>query len=79
MTLDKEAGQFKKITNVMSVGQDGEDVVPAYTFKSPESLSETSYVKEENESDDDKIYDDYIEEIIRRHQWDKISKLKRNL
>lgn len=79
MTFDKEAGQFKKITNVMSVGQDGEDVVPAYTFKSPESLSETSYVKEENESDDDKIYNDYIEEIIRRHQWDKISKLKRNL
>lgn len=79
MIFDKEAGQFKKITNVMSVGQDGEDVVPAYTFKSPESLSRASYVKEANESDDDKIYNDYIEEIIRRHQWDKISKLKRNL
>ena len=73
MTFDKETGRFKKVTNVMSVGQNGEDTVPAYTFESPKILSETSYVKEKNESEDDKLYDDCIDEIIRKHQWDNIA------
>lgn len=73
MTFDKETGRFKKVTNVMSVGQNGEDTVPAYTFESPKILSETSYVKEKNESEDDKLYDDCIDEIIQKHQWDNIA------
>lgn len=73
MTFDRGDGRFKKITNVMSVGQSGEDVVPAYTFQSPTSLSEATYVKEKDESEDDKIYADCIEEMLRRHQWDVVS------
>lgn len=73
MTFDKETGRFKKVANVMSVGQNGEDKVPAYTFESPKSLSETSYVKEKNESEDDKLYNDCIDEIIRKHQWDNMA------
>ena len=57
----------------MSVGQNGEDKVLAYTFESPKTLSETSYVKEKNESEDDKLYDDCIDEIIRKHQWDNMA------
>ena len=54
----------------MSVGRNGEDTVPAYTFESPKSLSTASYVKEKGESSDDKLYDDCIEELLRKHQWD---------
>lgn len=73
MTFDKEAGRFKKVANVMSVGQNGEDTVPAYTFESPKSLSTASYVKEKDESDDDKMYDGCIENILRRHEWNTIA------
>ena len=73
MTFDKEAGRFKKVANVMTVGQNGEDTVPAYTFESPKSLSTASYVKEKDESSDDKLYDDYIEELLQKHQWDIIA------
>ena len=73
MTFDKEAGRFKKIANVMSFRQNGEDTVPAYTFESPKSLSTASYVKEKDESDDDKMYDDCIESVLRRYEWDTIA------
>lgn len=73
MTFDKEAGRFKKVVNVMSFRQNGEDTVPAYTFESPKSLSTASYVKEKDESDDDKMYDDCIESVLRRYEWDTIA------
>lgn len=71
--FDKEAGRFKKVTNVMSVGQNGEDTVPAYTFESPKTLSTASYVKEKDESSDDKLYNDCIEELLQKHQWDIVA------
>ncbi len=74
MVFDKTQNRFKKITSVISVGQSGEEKVPAYTFESPKILSEASYVKERNESEDDKLYDDCIEEIIRKYQWDNMPK-----
>ena len=73
MTFDKDAAQFKKIANVISIGPSGEDMVPAYTFKSPESLSTTSYTKEKNESNDDILYNDCIKAILQKHQWDTIT------
>lgn len=73
MTFDKETKCFKKIVNVMSVGQNEESIVPAYTFESPKSLSETSYIKEKNESEDDRLYNDCIEDVLRQHKWDTIA------
>ena len=73
MTFDKEAKKFKKVVNVMSVGQNGGDMVPAYTFESPKSLSIASFAKEKDESDDDKLYDDCIESILRQYEWDTIA------
>ncbi len=67
--FDKNQERFKKIVNVASFGNENTDLVPAYTFESPKSLSDASYEKEQGESEVDKMYDDCVEEIIRRHQW----------
>ena len=73
MTFDKEMGRFKKVVNVMSVGQDREGMVPAYTFESPKSLSVASYMKEKDEPDDDKLYNDCIESVLRKYEWNFIA------
>ena len=73
MAFDEEVGRFKKVANVMSVGQSGEDMVPAYTFESPKSLSNTSYIKEKDETEDDVLYDNCIESILRRYEWATIA------
>ena len=67
MTFDKEAKKFKKVVDVISVGQNGGDMVPACTFESPKSLSVASFAKEKDESNDDKLYDDCIESILRQY------------
>ncbi|MBR2708737.1 hypothetical protein IKE98_00130 [Candidatus Saccharibacteria bacterium] len=74
MAFDKDRNRFEKITKVISVEQSEEEELPAYTFKSPKSLSAASYVKERNESEEDELYDSCVEEVIRRHQWDNMEK-----
>ena len=73
MTFDKADKRFRKITNVMSVGQASAEEVPAYTFVSPKTLAETSYVKEEDESVKDGLYTESIRRFISSHQWDGLS------
>lgn len=68
MVFDGDQNRFKKIINVISVGQSEEEKVPAYTFESPKSLSGASYVKEKDESEDDRLYNDCVEEVIRKYQ-----------
>ena len=57
---------------ILSFDQDEVNEIPAYTFKSPKSLSEASYTKEVNETTEDNLYNECIEEIIQKHQWDNI-------
>ena len=72
MTFNPTENRFEKITTVLSFGQEEVNEIPAYTFKSPESLSEASYSKEANESAEDNLYNECIEEITQKHQWDNI-------
>lgn len=73
MTFDKADKRFRKITNVMSVGQASVEEVPAYTFVSPKTLAGTSYVEEEDESVKDGLYTESIRQFISSHQWDGLS------
>ena len=74
MFLDKTDERFKKVTKAFAFNLDNgdEEIVPAYTFESPKSLSEASYVKEMNESNDDRLYNDCIQSIIQKYQWDTL-------
>ncbi len=77
MVFNKEKGRFEKIVKA-SIDGKKDEVVPTYTFRSPELISsdsQLSYVKEENESVDDEICNDVIREIVYpdENPWDHLA------
>ena len=75
MTFDKNKKRFKKIINVISIGdtEADDERIPAYTFRPDGIHLQANYEPEEDEPEEDELYREGIAEVIRKHQWDNIA------
>lgn len=75
MTFDENEKRFKKIINVISIGDtEADDVkIPAYTFRPDGIHLQANYESEEEEPEEDELYRECIARVISEHQWDNIA------
>ncbi|MBR2543918.1 hypothetical protein IKF04_01290 [Candidatus Saccharibacteria bacterium] len=76
MTFDKNEKRFKKIIDVISIGDtEADDVkIPAYTFQPDGTHLQANYTPENGESKEDELYRESIARVIEKHQWDNLAK-----